>query len=164
MTLHSSWTSCCCQAKEDRPTKSPSLNVQTHRPVSRLATCMRGVSALTLTTVPTKTPRYVGGLDCPFLTGLQENKQPLQLVRDAGDWILLRLFKLPAEMCQRCENKHVISGGHHAGFKHNHTFLLVECISEFWSHEQSLQEAVEITGHSLVDQTDVTWRRGKERK
>lgn len=55
-------------------------------------------------------------------------------------------------------------GGHHAGFNHNPTFLLVECISEFWSHEQSLQKAVEITGHSLVDQTDVTWRRAKERK
>lgn len=57
----------------------------------------RGASALTLTTVPTETPRHVGGLDRPFLTGLQENKQSLQLVRDAGDWILLRLFKLPAE-------------------------------------------------------------------
>lgn len=34
--------------------------------------------------------------------------------------------------------------------------LLVECISELGSHEQRLQEAVQVAGHRLVDQADVT--------
>ena len=49
-------------------------------------------------------------------------------------------------------------------FHKNPDFLLVERISEFWSHEQCLQKAVEITGHSLVDQTNITWLRAKDRK
>lgn len=122
-----------------------SLQIQMH--LSHLTACMtaseRGVSALTLTTVPTKAPCYISGLDGPFLTGLQENKQSLELVRDAGDWILLRLFKLPAEKCRRYskKNEHVMSRFYHA-LLNNPDFILVERISEFWSHEQSLQEAV----------------------
>lgn len=53
---------------------------------------------LTLTAVPAKAPRHISGLNRPFLTCLQQNKQSLQLVRDTGDWILLRLLKLPAEV------------------------------------------------------------------
>lgn len=34
--------------------------------------------------------------------------------------------------------------------------LLVECISELGGHKQRLQEAVQVAGHSLVDQADVT--------
>lgn len=90
---------------QKNPTQNKSLKLQMQKHVAYLTTCMsannRGVSALTLTTVPAKTPCYISGLDCPFLTGLQKNKQSLQLVRDTGDWILLRLFKLPAETCQR---------------------------------------------------------------
>lgn len=52
---------------------------------------------LTLTAVPAEAARHVCGLDGPFLAGLQEHKQPLQLVGDAGDRILLRLLKLPAD-------------------------------------------------------------------
>lgn len=53
---------------------------------------------LTLAAVPAKSPRHISGLNRPFLTCLQQNKQSLQLVRDTGDWILLRLLKLPAEV------------------------------------------------------------------
>lgn len=53
---------------------------------------------LTLAAVPAKAPRHISGLNRPFLTCLQQNKQSLQLVRDTGDWILLRLLKLPAEV------------------------------------------------------------------
>lgn len=44
---------------------------------------------LTLAAVPAKAPRHISGLNRPFLTSLQQNKQSLQLVGDAGDWILL---------------------------------------------------------------------------
>lgn len=53
---------------------------------------------LTLTAVPAKAPRHISGLNRPLLASLEQNKQPLQLVGDAGDWILLRLLKLPAEI------------------------------------------------------------------
>lgn len=55
------------------------------------------VQMLTLTAVPAKATRHIRGFDGPFLAGLQKNKQPLQLVRDTGNGILLRLFKLPAD-------------------------------------------------------------------
>lgn len=50
----------------------------------------------TLTAVPAKAAGHVCGLDGALLTRLQENEQPLELVRDTGDWILLGLLKLPA--------------------------------------------------------------------
>lgn len=56
---------------------------------------------LTLTAVPAKAPRHISGLNRPFLTSLQQNKQPLQLEGDTGDWILFRLLKLPAESGQQ---------------------------------------------------------------
>lgn len=40
---------------------------------------------------------------------------------------------------------------------HETSFLLVERISELGSHKQGLQEAVQVAGHSLVDQANVTW-------
>lgn len=52
---------------------------------------------LTLAAVPAKAACHIGGLDGPFLAGLQEHKQPLQLIGDAGHRILLGLLKLPAE-------------------------------------------------------------------
>lgn len=55
------------------------------------------VQMLTLTAVPAKAPCHIRGFDGPFLAGLQKNKQPLQLVRDAGNRLLLRLLKLPAD-------------------------------------------------------------------
>lgn len=49
----------------------------------------------TLTAVPAKAAGHVCGLDGALLTGLQKHKQPLELVRDTVDRILLRLLKLP---------------------------------------------------------------------
>lgn len=49
----------------------------------------------TLTAVPAKAAGHVCGLDGALLTGLQKHKQPLELVRDTGDRILLQLLKLP---------------------------------------------------------------------
>lgn len=56
----------------------------------------RGVRMLTLAAVPAEAPCHISGLDCPFLTSLQQNKQPLQLVWYTSDWILFSLLKLPA--------------------------------------------------------------------
>jgi len=36
--------------------------------------------------------------------------------------------------------------------------LLVECIPELRGHEQGLQEAVQVAGHCLVDQTNITFK------
>ena len=60
----------------------------------------RGEQKLTLTASPAKAPRHISGLNRPFLTSLQQNKQPLQLEGNTGDRILLRLLKLPAEIAQ----------------------------------------------------------------
>lgn len=49
----------------------------------------------TLTAVPAKAAGHVCSLDGALLTGLQKHKQPLELVRDTGDWILLQLLNLP---------------------------------------------------------------------
>lgn len=49
----------------------------------------------TLTAVPAEAARHICGLNGAFLTGLQEHKQPLELVWDTGDRILLRFLKLP---------------------------------------------------------------------
>ena len=56
---------------------------------------------LTFAAVPAKAPRHISGLDRPFLTSLQQNKQPLQLEGYTGDWILFSLLKLPAEVGQK---------------------------------------------------------------
>lgn len=90
ITLHSSWISCCCQAERRREV-SKNAPWESHRPVNNSS-----APTLTLAAVPAKAPRHVRGLDGPFLAGLQKHKQPLQLVRDAGNWILFRLLKLPA--------------------------------------------------------------------
>lgn len=55
---------------------------------------------LTLTAIPPKAPCHISGLNGSFLASLQQNKQPLQLVWNTGDWILLRVLKLPAEVEQ----------------------------------------------------------------
>lgn len=46
---------------------------------------------LTLAAVPAEAPRDVRGLDGALLAGLQQHKEPLQLVGDAGDRVLFRL-------------------------------------------------------------------------
>ena len=75
-------------------------NMQTKRNKTRESSHRR-LQELTLTAVPTEAPRYISGLYCPFLTGLQQNKQPLQLEGDTSDWILFRLLKLPAEVGEK---------------------------------------------------------------
>lgn len=66
------------------------LNMQTSNVFSH-----RTVPMLTFTAVPAKAPCHISGLNRPLLACLQQNKQSLQLVRDTGDRILLRLLKLP---------------------------------------------------------------------
>lgn len=113
---------------------------------------------LTLTAVPAKAPRHIRGFDGPFLAGLQKNKQPLQLVRDAGNGILLRLLKLPADrltdVITELENVQLLYN--HLQSLYEGGFLLVERISKLRSHKQCLQKAVQIAGHSLVYQANIT--------
>lgn len=59
-----------------------------------------GEQKLTLTAIPPEAPSYISCLNRPFLTGLKQNKEPLQLVGDTGDGILLRFLKLPTKVEQ----------------------------------------------------------------
>lgn len=54
------------------------------------------LGGLTFAAVPAETAGHVGGLDGALLAGLQQDEQPLQLVRDAGHGVLLGLLELPA--------------------------------------------------------------------
>lgn len=121
---------------------------ESHRPVNNSSAL-----TLTLAAVPAKAPRHVRGFDGPFLAGLQKHKQPLQLVRDAGNRILLRLLKLPAGRWRIVNYTTWKRGTERLA---ETSSLLVECISELGSHKQGLQEAVQVAGHSLVDQANVT--------
>lgn len=111
------------------------------------------VASHTLTAVPAKAAGHVCGLDGTLFTGLQENKQPLELVWDTGDRILLRILKLPtgAEKTKVLEDT-VVQFKMCIETKN----LLIECIPELRGHEKGLQEAVQVTGHRLVDQTNIT--------
>lgn len=168
MTLHSSWTSCCCHAKKNKTksnnTQNMSLNVQmqTHVSLDYMHKC--------------QPPRYVGPHPhyCPSQSSvLHQWSQLLVSYWFAGEQTIFaagkgywwldppQTLQTPSWKVPKALRKINIDSWGILTYElfHKPDFLLVECISEFWSHEQSLQKAVQIAGHSLVDQTNITWIR-----
>lgn len=71
-------------------------------PSNSIILAMGDVEKFTFTTVPSKASRHIGGLYGAFLACLEKNKQSLQLVGNACDWVLFRVLKLPAEVGNNC--------------------------------------------------------------
>lgn len=112
---------------------------------------------LTLAAVPAEAPRHVRGLDGTLLAGLQQDEEPLELIGDAGDGLLLSLLEFPATHTSGTVKLEPASFVPWSTEQTQAAHSLVECVSELRSHEQGLQKAVQVTGHGLVHQAYITF-------